>query len=759
VRWKNRDLERGVAAVAFLVSLALLDAQVAVTRLLAYRFFYHFVFFVISLAQLGLAAAGAWVYAAGRAAGLEQHLVRWLLGLAALPLVILGCYSWLAPLPTLSFAKLDGPPAYAYLTAIALLLVALNLCGGMVLTLLFTTFKERIGVLYASDLTGAALGCLASVALMRLGGPVRAFLLSGLAAAGAVALVARAPAERAAAGALALLLGIGMTAPDLFHPYATHPSIRGAFLRSEWTDVARTEAVTPGRYVIDGDASTDVREDGPAPPTPEYELIREKPEVAIIGVGAGPQLRAALGRGASRVMANDINATILRWATEDDRSFNHGLFHHPAIEVALGEGRHVLRSSRREFDLIVMHAIDTWTASSQGAYSLTENFLYTSEAMRDFLSRLREGGVVSIRRWLFWPPRENLRLFTTVHDALSRAGFQHPENHIVVVSPRREFRRPNLKVWGFLFFSNAPFTEERLEPLDRYVETRHFSYLYRPGKSLDTPFQEFVDAESKEAFYAGYPYLVAPASDRNPFFFQLVRPWSWGPQGEPASSMPYGRSATLLVLCLSLAVVLTVLLLGTPLFLRRADVAGDRQLFASLVYFGSLGLGFMAFELPTIQVMTLFLGHPTYALSVVLLGLLAWAGAGSALIGRLPAPAGGAALAAVVLLAVASAIGLLPAVHALIHLPDWGRFLTAFSYLMVVGIPLGMPFVAGVRLLDPARPHLVAWAWAVNGATAVVGSCLLMFLMVYRGSDAAFLVAAGCYAVAALARLSLARRR
>jgi len=737
----------------------LLDAQVTVTRLLAYRFYYHFVFFVISLAQLGLAAAGAWVYASGRAPGREQRLLRWLLGLAALPLVILACYSWLAPVPTLWFAKLGGPPAYAYLTAIALLLVALNLCGGMVLTLLFTTFKERIGVLYASDLAGAALGCLASVVVMMLGGPVRAVLLAGLAAAGAAALVARAPSEGAAVGALTLLLAIGMAAPDLFHPYATHPRLRSKLLRSEWTHVARIEAVVPGAYVIDGDASTDVRADWPAPPTGEYELVRKNPEVAIIGVGAGPQLRAALSRGASHVLANDINATILRWATEDDRAFNRGLFHHPAVEVALGEGRHALRSSGRKFDLIIMHAIDTWTASSQGAYSLTENFLYTSEAMRDFLSCLREGGVVSIRRWLFWPPRENLRLFTTIHDALTRAGFEKPENHIVVISPTREFRRPDLNVYGFVFFSNIPFTGRRLEPLDRYVGERQFSYLYRPGKSLDTPFQEFIDAKSKAAFYAGYPYLVAPASDRNPFFFQLMRPWSRGPAVEGAKVMPYSQSGALLLLCLSLAVVLTVLLLGTPLFLRRADVAGDRQLVGSLVYFGSLGIGFMAFELPAIQVMTLFLGHPTYALSIVLFGLLAWAGAGSALMGRLPAPTGGAALAAVVLLALASAVGLLPAVHALIHLPDWGRFLAALSYLMVVAIPLGMPFVAGVRLLDPARPHLVAWAWAVNGATAVVGSCVLMFLMVYGGSNAAFLAAAGSYAVAALAWRFLGRRR
>src|SRR5262245_59428187 len=119
------------AAVVFLVSLALLDAQVTATRLIAYRFFYHFVFFVVSLAQLGLAAAGAWLYASRRTELRGEELARWLVALAGLPLVVLGCYAWLGPAPNLSFGKVDGPGAYAYLTGLALGLVVLNLCGGM----------------------------------------------------------------------------------------------------------------------------------------------------------------------------------------------------------------------------------------------------------------------------------------------------------------------------------------------------------------------------------------------------------------------------------------------------------------------------------------------------------------------------------------------------------------------------------------------------------------------------------------------------
>ena len=751
------------AAIVFLVSLALLDAQVTATRLIAYRFFYHFVFFVVSLAQLGLAAAGAWLYASRRTDWRSEDLLRWLIALAALPLVFLAAYAWLGPAPNLSFGKVDGSGAYGYLTALALALVALNFCGGMALTLVFTQRRSDFGRLYAADLAGAALGCAASVSVMMAAGPIRAFLAAGLAALGAAALAAGWPRARVsggvfgAAGVGAVLLGAGMLFPAVFDPYVRLPESASRIARFEWNHLARTDAVHAGRYVIDGDASTDVREDLLTFPVPEYTLVKRSPDVAVLGVGAGPQLRLALQMDAASVLAIDINPTILRWDQVDDRDANRGIFLDPRVTVELGEARHLLRSSDRDFDLVVMHAIDTWTASAQGAYSLSENFLYTSEAMRDLLGKLRPGGVVSIRRWLFWPPRETLRLFTTVLDALQRSGAAHPESQVVVLSPEPNFRSSDLHVWGFLLFSNQPIEGERLARLDAYVARQGWAYLYRPGSALDTPFSEYARSADRRAFLASYPYIVTPSSDSNPFFFQFALPWSAWSLQPSVSRAVYAQSSQLLLLCLALAAVLTLALLGTPLWLRRGDVRGDRALAPALVYFAALGVGFMGFELPAIQIMTLFLGHPTYALSVVLAGLLAGAGIGSTWMGRAPLRAGAVAVFAVVGLALGCALGLLPAVHALIQLPAAARMALTAASVVALGVPLGMPLAGGIRLLDPDRPELVAWAWAANGAAAVVGSCLLMIVMVYGGSSAAFAIAAGAYSLAAAARRWLAQ--
>lgn len=130
-----------------LVSMALLSAQVTVTRLLAYKFFYHFVFFVISLAQLGLAAAGAWIYARRSSAPLGRQLRYSLAALAVIPLTILATYAWLSPPHNLSFSKVDGFDSMLYLTMLATQLVALNFAGGITLTLIFSRYKPSIGTL------------------------------------------------------------------------------------------------------------------------------------------------------------------------------------------------------------------------------------------------------------------------------------------------------------------------------------------------------------------------------------------------------------------------------------------------------------------------------------------------------------------------------------------------------------------------------------------------------------------------------------
>jgi spermidine synthase len=746
--------------ILFLVSLSMLSAQITVTRLLSYKFFFHFVFLVISLAHLGIAGAGAWIFASGRRTFSPDFFRRALYGMALSLLAFLGAYVWLAPEPPAGLMKVDGTQALPYLGVLSLLLLAFYFAAGCVLAGAFIQHKPLFNRLYAADLAGAAAGCVVALGLMALFGPVRTMLASGFLAVCAAVLVgaARQTPRRfavdgvALAATAALLLAAWGGTPALERQILVARDFDGkplpADLAYRWTHLARVDRVGPSHYVIDGDAATML--DNPEWVSEvEFLVARPNPRVAVIGAGAGPQLREALKHRPESVLAIDINPTIIEWSQRQDSDFNGNIFNRPDVAVLVDEGRHAMRAHDGSFDVVVMHAIDTYTASSMGAYSLTENYLYTVEAFKDFHARLSDDGVMAVRRWLFYPPRENLRLFTTIWTALAESGVERPEEHLVVLAPTTDWRNPSQKLMGFVLFSKRPLGPERLAVIDEFVERNHWSYLFRPGRKLDTAFAAFAASTDRQKFYREYPYVVTPCYDSNPFFFQFTPPFAFlWQKGDSEGAAVYNQSTTTLFVTLLLLTVLCGVLLVGPISRYRRRERLGRPSLALTTYFAGLGLGFMAIELASIQVMTLFLGHPTYALSVILLGLLAFAGLGSALVRFVPRRAGPRVCLALSGLGLLAAFGLMPLVHGLIGLPFGLRVAVTLGLLLVFGVLLGMPMALGIREIGEENKLQVAWAWACNGAAGVLGTNVCMIVMIYFGMPAVFLIGAGCYLMA-----------
>jgi hypothetical protein len=754
---ENSISPRRFCLILFLVSLAMLSAQVTVTRLLSYKLFFHFVFLIISLAHLGIAGAGAWIFASGRRSFSPTSLRTSLYGMAFTLLLFLATYVWLAPDPSPGLMKIDGSDALPYLGCLSALMVAFYFAAGCVLAGAFTQYKSLFNRLYAADLAGAAAGCVASLGLMALFGPVRTLLASGFLAvcAGALVHIPRRSGWRLAvdvgalAGTAALLLVAWGATPQLERLVTLGRNFDGTPLSPDieyrWTHLARVDRIAPNYYVIDGDAGT-VLHNPEWVSEIEFLVARPKPRVAIIGVGAGPQLQEALRHKPESVLAIDINPTIVEWSRQQDSAFNDNIYNRPEVTIVVDEGRHALRENEGPFDVIDMHAIDTYTASSMGAYSLTENNLYTVEAFKDFYARLSADGVMAIRRWLFYPPRENLRLFTTIHAALADSGVKRPEDHLVVLAPTQNWKDPSLKIMGFLMFSKEPMTPARLALIDQFVERNHWSYLYCPGRKIDSAFDTFVNAADRTAFFRSYPYFVEPCYDSNPFFFQFTPPLAFlWQQGGAEGIGIYNQSTATLFVTLAALAVLCLFMLGVPVVRFQRRTGMKRPSLALTMYFAALGLGFMAVELASIQVMTLFLGHPTYALTVILLGILAFAGLGSVLARFVPRAAGPSVCMLLFGLGLLAAFGLMPLVHSLIGLPFLARVALTLGLLLVLGLPLGMPMALGIREIGAENPLHVAWAWACNGAAGVLGTNICMIVMIYFGMPTVLCVGAACY--------------
>jgi len=769
---------RAVAA-AFLISCALILLQVSFSRLIGYKLFYHFVFLAISLSLLGLGAAGTYVAITARPANEDRSILRWLAALAvSVPVAFLLIANpfGVTHHPPVRI-KLLGTDAIAYLVWCSPLMVWLNFCGGVVLTRLFSRYSHRMGRLYAADLLGAGAGSLLCVGLMKYGSPPVAFV-----AAAAVAIVAAVPFHRAleradrtrsiglVAAATTALLAIAIFAGPAelrnFERFRTAEGTRRgpAVIKYEWNHLIRTDHF-PGWYRLDGEAATQIvawspQERAKGITKPEYVIAPPHPEVAIIGVGGGRQLAEARRAEARHITAIDINPTIMRWVQNEDRVLTQDLFIDPSIDLRVGEGRHAVRSSGRTFDVVVLHAIDTYAATASGAYALSENFLYTKEAIQDYYRSLSARGVLSISRWLFNPPRENLRLFGTAIDALRDMGVDEPLRHLVMIAPIADYAKlGDRRVWGYLLLTRTPLDAERLALLRADVARRHWTFLFVPDEDTNTPFDQLAFTHDREGFQADYPYLVSTVTDSNPYLFQFYNPLhrtAYAKTGDWATSQIYQWSAITLVVTLAVSTALGFVAIIVPLLWvkHRATAPGDAVRPAlglrQAIYFAGLGVGYMALEIPIIQVLSLYLGHPTYGFSVVLVALLVSSGIGSLLADRstiTPSTVCGLIGALLALVTVA----IFAFVHATLDQPDFVRFAAALALVFALGVPMGMPLALGVRRIGRDDSRSVAWAWAINGMASVVGSCLVMISMVFAGSHVALAGGALCYAIASLA--------
>jgi len=197
-----------------------------------------------------------------------------------------------------------------------------------------------------------------------------------------------------------------------------------------------------------------------------------------------------------------------------------------------------------------------------------------------------------------------------------------------------------------------------------------------------------------------------------------------------------------------------VALILWPLYRFRRTGLTTRGSCRFLAYFAALGIGFMFVEMGLMQRFILYLGHPTYSISVVLFALLVSSGLGSFLSGRLwPEPHRGQRwmIPLLGLLVVVYVFLLPPLFRATLPWALSARAALSIALLAPLGLCMGMPFPLGVRLVEAVNRPLVPWAWAVNGFASVLGSILAVMLAQSYGFAVVMGIAVAVYLLGLLA--------
>jgi hypothetical protein len=757
---KTRTLPYGDYCAIAAVACAVLLFEVLVTRILSVTLSYHFAFLTISLAMLGLAAPGVWFsIEAPRPATLFVALYA---SAVALPGTVLA------------IVHLGADRRGDLLFWIAVILLPMLALGTSICVLLLRARGQEIGRMYAADLTGAAAGALLVVPLLQ--GLPTPSVVAGLGLLPLLAAIVCGSRRHL----LSLVYGAVLIASVVWGEpyrlrYARFYVEERPPLYEKWTATARItifDQMNPeflgwgmgGRYRggprpghlwldQDGSAGTPILGYKAGQPFPDYLAydvvsaaypIASPERACIIGGGGGRDILKALQGGATDVEVVELNPYTVDAVTRVFGAHSGDPYHLPGVHAFVGEGRNHFSRSGKPCDVIEISQIDTFAASAAGAYALTENSLYTVEAIRMFWSHLSERGVLSVSRWVSgpaWP--EAVRLVLLEVEALRQEGVAEPRNHMVVLAAGQTAN---------VMLFRKPVTPEQMALVGRVADERGFGILWPVplGRADVSALTHALAVGPDDMTRRGYD--VSPPTDDRPFFFQTLNILS-GSDRTAEVGTEREQSVTLLRRLVLILGGLVFLLVVLP-FAARGSLPRGPDLARSTVFFACLGFGFMFVEIPLLQRLTVYLGHPSYSTTVVLGSILVGAGLGSWLAARIP-ESRRRLIALMVPLVVGTVVFLLLwLIGRTLGQSFPVRVMISIVALVIAGAMMGLPFPLGMAAFDDRDR---SWFWAINGATSVLASVLALVIALIAGFTVVLGCAVAIYLVAAVTLPSLRR--
>lgn len=762
--------------VAF-TTLATLILELSLTRIFSVVFYYHFAFLAISIALFGLGAGGLFSYVVASRGG---NIYR--------KLGMLAVINSIAVLASLVFILTRaGELGNLTLAGVYFASALPFFFSGSVVSIAVAEGIKRVDRVYFFDLLGAAGGCLLLVPFLNyFGGPNTVISVSVLFAVSAAIWYNLAGTSRYRAGAV--LLALVFVALMAFNGkshfidirYAKgHRIAQEAFVR--WNPISRIGLVNPNssdpEIVIDADASTgiprfDLRHlteseranllhEGPGFPY----MIRPGAKTLVIGPGGGWDVARSLTGGSKDVTAVEINPIIAHTIMQQRfAELSHQLYFRPEVHLFVEDGRSFVRRSPEKYQVLQATLVDTWASTAAGAFALSENNLYTTDAFRDYLSHLTNDGLMVFTRWGFEPPRESLRLLSLAIEALGQMGENDAWRHVVVLRDHAQ----NINAFGALdtvLIFRKPLDDAGIANVKSALAQTHLRALYIPGDPPSNEFGQLLRTSNPQAFWQNYRYNVAPVDDDRPFFFYTVQPrdiLNFLAQGGLSADYKINRALPLLFEVVAISVLAIVLVLAFPPFLLGDRLPAEKGVRGFLLYFVYIGAGYILIQVALIQKFVLFLGHPTYALTVIIFSMLISSGLGSFWSRRFVGESNdtgrlGAVLIGVALTVTALAFLAAPVSEFGVGLPLPVKALITVCMIAPAGFLMGMPFPTGLARLEKTFPQAVRWAWALNAAASVFGSAAAICLAIYIGLRATVLTGALLY-LCALSVLYLRKR-
>jgi hypothetical protein len=805
----------------FLICMCVLILQITETRILSVISYYHLAFFSISMAMFGMTAGSLFVYFEERWFPSERLFENMVWICSAFAIAVELSTLLLVSTVVMVGGKAEFVMMVLLWLKLIVILAAPYFFAGMAISLALTRSPWPVPLVYGVDLIGAAAGCLIVLVVLTFIDSVSTLFLVGMV--GALAAISFSMARQALPSPgepllsvakmrifarpaiIAMVFGIFAFGNAAIQPYGLRLSIAKNEIESvapgaprtrvseylRWNSFSRVNigpsepgspamwgrsAETPPSIIdqrgmaIDASASTAMyRFDGDLQQLEflKYDVtnlgyyIRHAGRAAVIGVGAGRDILSAHLFGFRDVTGVELNPIFIDLLLRVFRSYNH-LADLQGTRLFQDEARSWFARSVDNFDSIQMSLVDTWAATGAGAFSLSENGLYTLEGWRTFFNHLTPSGTFTVSRW--YSPKnvnETGRMLSLAMATLMDAHISDPRDHIFLAAV------DNLAT---LIVARAPFTPAELATLTTTANRLHFTILVSPQSPIESPILSQIMAattpqELNEAVEK-YPLDLSAPTDDRPFFFnelRIIHPASFWLALDSRSGVGRGNLAATITLAVVVALS-TILVLSTIIVPSLPSIRRVTPRIAVLgsSYFVLIGLGFMFVEIGLIQRISIYLGYPVYGMAIGLFGIIVSTGLGSLCSYRF------SLLTGLRLQFWTGALGLY-----LMLLPYWFALLidhfaagdllvrAAVSLTAIVpsGVLMGFGFPTGMEIINTIDSRPTPWFWAVNGAAGVLAAGIAVTISIYSSITTTLWCGAACYLLLGPIAINLARLR
>ena len=511
-----------------------------------------------------------------------------------------------------------------------------------------------------------------------------------------------------------------------------------------------------------------------------YELLNTN-NTLVIGSGGGEDVLIALADGSKNITAVELNPLIISKAKEFGKSAGN-LYERKDVNLFIDDGRRFISSSNSKYDMITIKLVDSWAAQLAGGYALSENYLYTVEAFRQYLQHLdKDNGMMVMVRWNIELPRLMPLLVESLLQETRKSAQEVSEQMIIVENrPGLYFgANDNRTIYPVLvMLKNKPFSESEISLVTERVRENDAQVFVIPGVYIQPPYDKLLGVSSnsemrehqdgsrgQEAVENGNENIKAimelkPPTDDSPFFFAREK-------------IP-GQMIILLVTVLSVSGVLALLLVYYSR-MNNIHLASSSLSWLPVLFVIFIGLGFMVIEITFIQKFLLLLGTPIMALTVIVFSILVSSGVGAYLSGTLfgSSPHKGIIISIPLLITIILIYYSIldEIINSTIALEIQYRIGLTFALLAPAGLLMGFQFPSIIRMSSfyakkqtVQRPETenqredVTLLWGVNVIASVIGTVLTAILSMIIGFSGNLLVGAGLYLGACLVIMTSLKR-